>query len=515
MGGYQYQSRVSKLRSRGVDVYEFGSRNLREGCFGEDVLELQNWLADETYYNPVDGGYTGYFGSVTKEALQAWQRDNGVEVTGHFDSASKWAYIRSLEMRTAEAAQVASSFIQGATMAVPVQAQTAVVGTTSSSASGAPFFFAAAVLAGIAFARLATPSLRRAKATIMNVFTKNSTATAVENTEHYYAEESEPVYQAATTTASQEETTNTRPSRLRRLSDEEIQKYIAPFKGASATGSKSNTAGRPTPTRPVPRRSLTLNTATPAKAAKGNTTAPEAPLTSRHGTYYGGKQVLDRVKEYLAEEGSLPAAPGAVGQRMQKLGYNMRPSSNGTTNNTNGTASTNGSTSGGARTIAQAQKQYQQESKIVSPLQMVNSTTTSSFEDLPEDMERAGGVATAVAVASKALLTGTELETMPESPLRPVPVQRGSSSTRSAPVASATAAVQTATRKALAPRPVAVVKPSRGGEMEQESPAAPVIQAPVDPDSAVVLTNRPVKLHKPARLANRSVDYDSMSGDEE
>jgi len=526
MGGYQYQSRASKLRSRGVDVYEFGNRNLREGCFGEDVLQLQNWLADETYYNPVDGGYTGYFGSVTKEALQAWQRDNGLEATGRFDSANKSAYLRSLETRSAETANLASSFIQDATMAVPapVVSSTAAAGSTT---SGAPFFAAAAVLAGIAFARLATPAFHRIKSTAMDVFTSTKVETtsaeyspATASVNDHYDEESKQVYQNAI------EETDSRPSRLRRLSDEELQRYIAPFKGASTTGNgkKSSTVtGRPTPQRPVPRRSLKLNapTATTA-AAKDASTA--IPVTSRHGTYYGGRQVLDRVKEYLTEEGSMPAAPGAVGQRMQNLGYNMRP--NGGGNNSTGGKTRTTPTNNGPRTIAEAQRdyqqrEYQQSSKIVSPLQMVNSNNgnTGSFEDIPE--EEFSDAATAIAVAppqetSKALLTGTELEAAPESPLRPVPVQRGSNSIRKAPVA-ATASVATA-RKA-APRPVAVVKSSRAGEQEEQetagdAAAAPAAQAPVDPNSAVVLTNMPVKLHKPARLASRSID-NSSTGDEE
>jgi peptidoglycan hydrolase-like protein with peptidoglycan-binding domain len=515
MGGYQYRYRASKLRSRGVDVYEFGNRNLREGCFGEDVLQLQNWLADETYYNPVDGGYTGYFGSVTKEALQEWQRDNGLEATGHFDSASKSAYLRSLEMRTAEAV---SSFNQSATMAVPAPVVTTTTAAAGSSASGAPFYAAAAVLAGIAFARMATPTFHRVKSTVMNVFTSTkiettsseySTLTAMVN--ESYDEKNKEVYE----NANQE--VDSRPSRLRRLSDEELQRYIAPFKGASTTGKgkkSSSITGRPTPQRPAPRRSLNLNAPlTTTTAAKD--TSPATPVTSRHGTYYGGRQVLDRVKEYLAEEGSMPAAPGAVGQRMQKLGYNMRP--NGGDKNTS-TAPANTS----PRTIAEAQREYQQASRIVSPLQMMNnnnSGNTSSFEDIPE--EEFAVVATAMAVTppgetSKALLTGTELEVAPETRLRPVPVKRGSNSIRKAPVA-ATASVATAVKTArkASPRPVAVVKSSRAGEQEQQETAAPAAPAaPVDPNSAVVLTNMPVKLHKPARLAGRSIDYSSLSDEE-
>jgi peptidoglycan hydrolase-like protein with peptidoglycan-binding domain len=39
-------------------------------------------------------GYSGYFGSVTREALSDWQRDSGISVTGTFNSASKLEYLK-------------------------------------------------------------------------------------------------------------------------------------------------------------------------------------------------------------------------------------------------------------------------------------------------------------------------------------------------------------------------------------------------------------------------------------
>lgn len=39
-------------------------------------------------------GFSGYFGSVTKEALCDWQRDSGLEVTGSFNTASHLEYLR-------------------------------------------------------------------------------------------------------------------------------------------------------------------------------------------------------------------------------------------------------------------------------------------------------------------------------------------------------------------------------------------------------------------------------------
>lgn len=60
---------------------------------GDDVAALQEFMGEQGYLNCVDG-VTGYFGSVTKEAVQNWQRDQGLPVTGVFDSECKWAYLR-------------------------------------------------------------------------------------------------------------------------------------------------------------------------------------------------------------------------------------------------------------------------------------------------------------------------------------------------------------------------------------------------------------------------------------
>lgn len=54
----------------------------------------QAYLAEQGYFNAADG-LSGYFGAVTGEALQAWQRDQGLRVTGVFNDECKWAVLRA------------------------------------------------------------------------------------------------------------------------------------------------------------------------------------------------------------------------------------------------------------------------------------------------------------------------------------------------------------------------------------------------------------------------------------
>ena len=64
-----------------------------QGAYGDDVVELQAFLSGQGYFNSADG-LSGYFGAVTKEALQNWQRDAGLRSTGVFNAECKWAYVR-------------------------------------------------------------------------------------------------------------------------------------------------------------------------------------------------------------------------------------------------------------------------------------------------------------------------------------------------------------------------------------------------------------------------------------
>ena len=55
----------------------------------------QAYLSEQGYFNAAEG-LSGYFGAVTREALQNWQRDQGLRVTGAFTADCKWAYLRQL-----------------------------------------------------------------------------------------------------------------------------------------------------------------------------------------------------------------------------------------------------------------------------------------------------------------------------------------------------------------------------------------------------------------------------------
>ncbi|KAA6420009.1 MAG: hypothetical protein FRX49_10031 [Trebouxia sp. A1-2] len=77
--------------------YEFGDKVLQEGSFGGDVLELQRFLNDQGYFprlRETPDGYTGYFGDLTKEALQAWQEDYHLAADGQFGHACRQAVAR-------------------------------------------------------------------------------------------------------------------------------------------------------------------------------------------------------------------------------------------------------------------------------------------------------------------------------------------------------------------------------------------------------------------------------------
>lgn len=63
----------------GAETFNF-SRNLNSGTKGDDVTELQNRLTAEGVYN---GPITGYFGSLTAQAVKAYQSKVGVSSTGY------------------------------------------------------------------------------------------------------------------------------------------------------------------------------------------------------------------------------------------------------------------------------------------------------------------------------------------------------------------------------------------------------------------------------------------------
>ncbi len=68
------------------------TRDLTVGVRGDDVTCLQNYLTGTGHFTYA-GGATGYFGSVTKSAVSAWQAANAVSPTaGYFGSKSQAKY---------------------------------------------------------------------------------------------------------------------------------------------------------------------------------------------------------------------------------------------------------------------------------------------------------------------------------------------------------------------------------------------------------------------------------------
>ena len=58
------------------------------------MLELQRFLGDQGYFprlRETPDGYTGYFGDLTKEALQAWQQDRNIAADGCFGPTCRQA----------------------------------------------------------------------------------------------------------------------------------------------------------------------------------------------------------------------------------------------------------------------------------------------------------------------------------------------------------------------------------------------------------------------------------------
>lgn len=88
----EWAQRVEVLRANGVPLHGVGTRYLSEGCYGDDVGELQRYLQSGGYL--ATGEFNaGFFGSLTREAVRAWQLDHDVPPTGGFGELSRQAYL--------------------------------------------------------------------------------------------------------------------------------------------------------------------------------------------------------------------------------------------------------------------------------------------------------------------------------------------------------------------------------------------------------------------------------------
>ncbi len=84
------QSQLGTGTSTSTTAYAF-TRSLTVGSRGDDVTALQNYLKSTGNFS---GTATGYFGSITKAAVAAWQTANGVSpAAGYFGTISRAKYV--------------------------------------------------------------------------------------------------------------------------------------------------------------------------------------------------------------------------------------------------------------------------------------------------------------------------------------------------------------------------------------------------------------------------------------
>jgi len=60
------------------------TKNLKVGDSGEDVGQLQGYLEEQGFLVLPAGTYPGYYGSLTKEAVKKFQKNNSLPTTGEF-----------------------------------------------------------------------------------------------------------------------------------------------------------------------------------------------------------------------------------------------------------------------------------------------------------------------------------------------------------------------------------------------------------------------------------------------
>jgi peptidoglycan hydrolase-like protein with peptidoglycan-binding domain len=538
MGNHFYNNRANKLKIQDIDVYDFGSRALRESCFGEDVAALQSYLVDEGYLSTTDGGPTGYFGSVTREALQNWQRDVGVNTNGVFNADCKWAYLKQQEARYNAVINRLSinetNVKRNVSVAVPAKCSSS-SSSFSMTATKPAVSILTPALALFALGAGAVFGKRTITSFLKSFFFEQRSSSALEADEDSYiapvtgaaVEEEEAMpfqIQENEPTSSSSSSTHRPRTTLRRLSDQEIQARIAPLKKAAAKANSSGadgnnnkatsraTVGRAV--RPIRPSSGGINVST--TNSKDGTAAAEAP--SKYGHYYGGRTMYNRFKELVLKENTNSAPEGLAAsgssRRMNTLGYNTTamsiPASGGSAknslsqkrypvNNNNNKNSSSSSSNYRTRQSPAPQTPSPQPSRSFEDVQPVSRETMLATTTVSN-----------TAVADERLLFGTDLETAPVMALSEPPVKLVRPGQKiAAPAATVGDMIMKSDipavpkAAAVAPKPVAVVKPKRLSGEEEDVMTGNVEKKVVDPNATVVLSGKPIKLHKPARLASR------------
>jgi len=475
MARYQYARKADAMAKGGYKVRDFGHRAIGEGCSGPDVLALQEWLAESGYYNPSDGGFNGYFGSVTKEALQMWQRDVGVQVSGCFDSASKMAYLEHVRrsrgsenggvdgnmwsyekgvvkesahpLRKANVAQIVSNVLP--------QNQEWRVGTEAA-------YVAVGMLGLVCWLALSKGKgifvyFDRVKRAIGGSFVILGSQRRIQS--------SKPVQMTREQDESSKRATVPEKRRYRksssstpRLTREELNKFLAPMKGVQQ--SRRRRATGPAPYRDDGR----ITSVFADKNKENNTRLPDVQrgIVTRHGVYFAPPK-----KDVMAAQ-KQARSTGLESSRMESIGYNM-----------------NGSMDDGSR--------RHQLSKYESQMKHSRREPAATFVSKPTGGEISPGArSTQYPVQPTeqrqdgSLLDGTELE-----PMRQGEVDRQ---------------IRTESVPSKQNFPVPVVRPGDNDakvSVMGKGQASEAISDSIQNNSnttTVILHDKPVKLHKPSRL---------------
>lgn len=307
MSKYQYEKRCAYLEEAyGIHVKDFGDRVLREGQSGADVLALQEFLSEESYLlkSPYESFkvVNGYFGSMTKEALQSWQRDVGLRPTGIFDFTSKMMYTQYMEDKVS----VSKAALDGVRVGIsPNSSMVSHTGRIPVHVYGVVGF---AVVCSVVVATRMNHLKRYLSTRIPSASTKNTN----ENT----------------TKVSDVRQAESKP-KPKRLSREELDLRLAPMKNIDHARPKRATSG------PAPHRKSTASSSSSASPRRHATTdgrrdhhTAEDGIQTRHGTYYGGRHVWNTIRRGVGENKDI-SMPVAKQENMEQLGYRMSPSASG------------------------------------------------------------------------------------------------------------------------------------------------------------------------------------------
>ncbi|KAL6782504.1 hypothetical protein ACKKBG_A07035 [Auxenochlorella protothecoides x Auxenochlorella symbiontica] len=446
MNQIRIRSKAKQLLDAGCQIHEFGGQTLEEGGFGDDVAALQAFLSERAYFNAGEG-FSGYFGSVTKEALCDWQRDSGLEVTGSFNTASHLEYLRQKAGQAAVASTGAAGVAASVSVASenPGHLQAFVAPALPAGALGL-----AATLVTIVLGVLAKRQAPRAVPVLQ--------ARESASLDAPVAQHSEVGRQARSTTGTPEPSPEggafvPGQRRTRPLTDEELQRRLAALKG------------QPPASLPVQRTAPK-----PLPGVEEYATS----LPSRYGHYYGGKAVYNQVKQLLVAEGSgvglAPTLP-ATGLRTPK------PSA---------AQARRGPAQPGHPRPRQAGHAAVTAGRVARPdpaREQAAQAGPQHFADVrgPEQVPAGPGRPGPRMAPAPALLVGTDLAPLPDRPGDPVPGG-------AAPLNPRLTVAEAARQAALAAGEAAAA--TEGGQQA----------VPLSGDT-VVLAHQPIRLHKPARLA--------------